>query len=84
MTRVICKRVTEYMKGYINSKYMNMSTFCEIKYMYGLVFFSNVRYMIGVGFKIVAHKPIPKLPQGYPIHVKYEAILKILLLNLVE
>ena len=39
MRRVICKLVTEYMKGYISSKYMNMSTFCEIKYMNWLGFF---------------------------------------------
>ena len=32
---------------------MNRSIFCEIKYMNGL-FFSKVRYMIGVGFKILA------------------------------
>ena len=44
---------------------MNRSTFCEIKYKIGL-FFSKVRYMIGVGFKILVHTPVPKLPQSYP------------------
>ena len=36
---------------------MNRSTFCEIKYMNRLGFFSKARYMIGVGFKIrLAHR----------------------------
>ena len=37
---------------------MNGSTFCEIKYMKG--FFYMIR--IGVGLKILARTPIPKLP----------------------
>ena len=45
---------------------MNMSTFCEIKYMNGLGFL-KARYMIRVGgFKILARTPVPKLPQSYP------------------
>ena len=43
---------------------MKKSTFCEIKYMNGLFFFSKARYMIGVGFKILARTP--KLPPIYP------------------
>ena len=38
---------------------MNGSTFCEIKYMKGF-FFYMIR--IGVGLKILARTPIPKLP----------------------
>ena len=45
---------------------MNRSTFCEIKYMNGLFYFSKARYMIGDGFKILARTPVPKLPQSYP------------------
>ena len=37
---------------------MNGSTFCEIKYMKG--FFYMIR--IGVGLKILARTPLPKLP----------------------
>ena len=37
---------------------MNGSTFCEIKYM--KVFFYMIR--IGVGLKILARTPLPKLP----------------------
>ena len=39
---------------------MNMSSFFEIKYMKGLLF--KARYMIRVGFKILARTPISKLP----------------------
>ena len=39
--------------------------FSEIKYMNGM-FFSKTRYMIGVGFKILARTPLPKLPPSYP------------------
>ena len=45
---------------------MNRSTLCEIKYMNGLFFFSMARYMIGVGFKILALTPVPKLPPPPP------------------
>ena len=31
-----------------------------------LLFFSKSRYMIGVGFKILARTPVPKLPPSYP------------------
>ena len=41
---------------------MNRSTFCEIKYMNRLVFFSKAGYMIRVGFKILTHTLVPKLP----------------------
>ena len=44
---------------------MNRSTFCEIKYMNRLVY-SKVGYMIGVGFKILTRKPVPKLPELPP------------------
>ena len=45
---------------------MNMLTFCEIKYMNGLVFLKAL-YKIGVGgFKILARTPVPKLLQSYP------------------
>ena len=39
---------------------MNVSTFCEIKYMNGILL-----YMIQVGLKILARTPIPKLPTSY-------------------
>ena len=45
---------------------MNMSTFCEIKYMNRLFFFSKAGFMIGVGFKILTPTPIPTLPQVPP------------------
>ena len=35
---------------------MNMSTFCEIKYM-NMLFFKKTGYMIGVGFKILTCTP---------------------------
>ena len=41
-------------------QYMNKSTFCEIKYMNRLVFFSKAGYMIGVGFKILTRRPVSK------------------------
>ena len=41
---------------------MNGSTFCEIKYTNRLDFFSKAGYMIGVGFKILTRRPVPKLP----------------------
>ena len=44
---------------------MNRSTFCEIK-VYEWTVLSKARYMIGVGFKILARTPVPKLPQSYP------------------
>ena len=43
---------------------MNRSTFCEIKYINGLLF-SKAMYMTGVGFKILARTLIPKLPVSY-------------------
>ena len=43
-------------------QFMNRSTFCEIKYMNRLGFFSKAGHMIGVGFKIQTCTPIPKLP----------------------
>ena len=44
-----------------------MSTFCEIKDM-NLIgcLFSKARYMIGVGIKILARTPVPKLPLPRP------------------
>ena len=48
---------------------MNRSTFCEIKYMNRLFFFSKAGYMIGVGFKILTHTPIPKLPELLPLPI---------------
>ena len=44
---------------------MNRSTFWMIKYMNGSVF-SKARYMIGIGFEILARTPVPKLPPSYP------------------
>ena len=49
----------------IKGQYMNRSTFWMIKYMNGSVF-SKARYMNGVGFEILAHTPVPKLPLSYP------------------
>ena len=43
---------------------MNRLTFYKIKYMNGR-FFSKARHMIGVDFKILACRPVPKLPQSY-------------------
>ena len=40
--------------------FMNGSTFCEIKYIYEGIFLYMIR--IGVGLKILARTPIPKLP----------------------
>ena len=40
---------------------MNKSTFWMIKYMNGSVC-SKARYMNGIGFEILAHTPVPKLP----------------------
>ena len=48
----------------IKEQYMNMLTFCWIKYM-NRSFVSKTKYMIGVGFKNLARTPIPKLPQNY-------------------
>ena len=42
---------------------MNGSTFCEIKYMKG--YFCIYMIRIGVGLKILARTPIPKLPTSY-------------------
>ena len=55
-----CERNFAPLRGYIKIKeqYMNMLTFCSIKYM-NRSFFSKTRYMIGVG------TPIPKLPSSY-------------------
>ena len=39
--------------------------FSEIRFMNGM-FFSKARYMIGVGFKVLARTPLPKLPPSYP------------------
>ena len=39
---------------------MNRSTFCENKYMNEL-FLQKGRYIFGVGFKILACTPVPKL-----------------------
>ena len=44
---------------------MNRSTFCAIKYMNRLVY-SKAGYMIGIGFKILTRKPVPKLPELPP------------------
>ena len=44
---------------------MHMSTLCTIKNM-NRSYFSNARYMIGVGFKILGPTPVPKLPQVTP------------------
>ena len=45
---------------------MNRPTFCEIKNMNWLFFFcfffSNARYMIGVGVKLLTRTTVPKLP----------------------
>ena len=43
-----------FIKFTLGGEFMNGSTFCEIKYMKG--------YRIGVGLKILARTPIPKLP----------------------
>ena len=40
----------------IKGQHMNMSTLCTIKYM-NWSYFSKARYMIGVGFKILARAP---------------------------
>ena len=48
----------------IKGQHMNMSTLCPIKYM-NRSYFSNARYMIGVGFKILGRTPVPKLPPSY-------------------
>ena len=50
-------------------QYMNMITFCEIKYMNRLFFFSKAGYMIGVGFKILTCRPVPKLSR-VPSHIR--------------
>ena len=44
---------------------MKRSTFRMIKYM-NVSVFSKTRYMNGVGFEILAHTPVPKLPLSYP------------------
>ena len=49
----------------IKGQYMNRSTFWMIKYMNGSLFL-KARYMNGVGFEILAHTPVPKLPISYP------------------
>ena len=56
--------ITEDIEGYINFKeqYMNRSTFCEIKYRNRLGFFLKAGYIIGVGFKILTRRPVPKSP----------------------
>ena len=45
-------------------QYMNRSTVCKIKYMKRLGFFSKARYMLGVGFKILTHSPVPTFPES--------------------
>ena len=44
---------------------MNRSTFCEIKYLNGL-FFSKTRYMIWVGFTVLARTPVQNYPRVTP------------------
>ena len=48
---------------------MNRSTFCEIKYMNRLGFFSKAGYMIGAGFKILTRTSVQKLPPPPPPRV---------------
>ena len=61
----ICVTTSKKWVQKIKEQYMNRSAFWMIKYMNGSVF-SKARYMNGVGFEILAHSPIPKLPLSYP------------------
>ena len=67
----------------IKGQYMNRSTFWMIKYMNGSVF-SNARYMNGVGFEILAHTPVPKLPLSYPAPPPPSKYAGIVLYNLIK
>ena len=57
---------------------MNMSSFCEIKYINRLGVFKGWVYVIGVGFKILTRTPVSKLPElpPPPYHRGYKRVYK--------
>ena len=61
----ICLTTSKKWVQKIKGQYMNRSAFWMIEYMNGSVF-SKARYMNGVGFEILAHTPVPKLPHPPP------------------
>ena len=91
-----CTKITQvalpphYHIGYkrvykLKEHYMNRSTFCEIKYMNRLSFFSKVGYIIGVVFRILTHTPVPKLPRAPPPpHSEFKTFLLSVYVNCVQ